>query len=88
MKVIVTGGSGLLGRPTIKEFEKAGCDGNKSHDLFLPQTEFYLVNILYFYSCWYSLFSRKKWFSKGIKPGFFIRIKDRKIKFLFHISLI
>ncbi|KAI9354915.1 RmlD-like substrate binding domain-containing protein [Pilaira anomala] len=26
MKVIVTGGSGLLGRPAIKEFEKAGCD--------------------------------------------------------------
>ncbi|GAA5800524.1 hypothetical protein EDC94DRAFT_628140 [Helicostylum pulchrum] len=26
MKVIVTGGSGLLGRPTIREFKKAGCD--------------------------------------------------------------
>lgn len=29
MKVVVTGGSGLLGRPTIREFKKAGCDGNK-----------------------------------------------------------
>jgi nucleoside-diphosphate-sugar epimerase len=33
MKAVITGDSGLLGRPTVNAFKNAGYDGNKKKPL-------------------------------------------------------